>query len=121
MSLKEKKSRVSSSKLITWMKHPKISGIGDSQSVRTIASVLTSYITGKYTAFQTNISVLLHGLTKSREIVDIMHNEGLGISYNDVLMLQDFCVVNDRKRSVNCPFQIAKGKPAILVPTDTMI
>jgi len=103
------------------MKHPKIFGIDDSPSIRTIASNLTSYIPGKHSAFQTNISVLLHGLTKSREIVDIIHKDGLGISYNDVLMLQDFCVVNDLKSSVNFPFQLAEGKLALLVPTDTMI
>ncbi|KAG0712772.1 hypothetical protein GWK47_017713 [Chionoecetes opilio] len=70
-------------KLITWLKNPNNSAIDDSQPVRSIASILTSYITGKRTAFEIDLSVLLHGLTKSTAIVDIMHNYGLGISYND--------------------------------------
>lgn len=44
-----------------------------------------------------NVSVMLHGLTKSREVVDIMHKDGLGISYNDVLVLRDFWVASDLK------------------------
>ena len=102
-------------KLVTWMKHPNMCNIDDSPTVRSLASVLTSYITGKHTSFKTNISVMLHGMTKSREIVDVMHKTGLGISYNDVLMLRDFWVVNDLKRSLNCPFELAKGKPAIAI------
>jgi len=102
-------------KLLTWLKHPNKSAIDDSPSVRSIASILTSYITGKRTAFEINLSVLLHGLTKSREIVDIMHKDGLGISYNDVLMLRDFWVVNDLKCSSDCPFELAEGKPAIAI------
>ena len=74
-------------KLVTWMKHPNMSTIDDSPTVHVIASILTSYITGKNTSFKTNISVMLHGLMKSREIVDIMHKMSLGISYNEVLML----------------------------------
>ena len=102
-------------KLITWMKHPNMSTIDDSPTVHSVASIITSYITGKRTAFKTNISVMLHGLAKSREVVDVMHSDGLGISYNDVLMLRDFWVVNDLKRSLNCPFELAEGKPAIAI------
>ncbi|KAG0719553.1 hypothetical protein GWK47_050228 [Chionoecetes opilio] len=83
--------------------------------VRSIASILTSYITGKCTAFEINLSVLLHGLTRSKEIVDIMHKDGLGISYNDVIMLRDFWVVNDLNCSSDCPFELAKGKPTIAI------
>ena len=102
-------------KLITWMKNPNMSAVDDSATVRSIASLLTSDITGKRTAFRSNISVMVHGLTKSREIIDIMHKDGLGISYNDVLMLRDFWVVNDLKHSLNCPFELAEGKPTIAV------
>ena len=102
-------------KLITWLKCPSMCAVDDSPVVRSIASLLTSYITGKRTAFKVNISVMLHGLAKSREVVDIMHKAGLGISYNDVLMLRDFWVVNDLKCSLNCPFELAIGKPAVAI------
>ncbi len=44
-----------------------------------------------------------------------MHKDGLGISYNEILMLQDFLVVNDHKHSSNCPFKLAEGKPVITI------
>lgn len=102
-------------KLITWLKHPNRLEVDDNPPVRSIGSILTSYITEKRTAFEVNLSVLLHGLTKSREIVDLLHKEGLGISYNDVLMLRDFWVFSDIKCSPNCPSELAIGKPAIAV------
>jgi len=102
-------------KLITWLKHPDRSAVDESPPVRSIASIITSYITGKRTTFEINLSALLHGLTKSEEIVDLMHKDGLGISYNDVLMLRDFRVVNDLKFSLDCPIKLAVGKPAIAI------
>ena len=102
-------------KLITWLKHPNTSEVNDNASVRSIGSILTSYITGMRTSFEVNLSVLLHGLTKSREIVDLLHKDGLGISYNDVLMLRDFWVFSDLKCSPNCPPELAFGKPAVAV------
>ena len=44
-----------------------------------------------------------------------MHKGGLGISYNVVLMLQDFLVVNDLKRSSDCPIELTEGKAAITI------
>ena len=44
-----------------------------------------------------------------------MHKDGLGISYSDVLMMRDFWVVNDLKYSLNCPFELAEGKPPITI------
>jgi len=102
-------------KLITWLKHPDRSAVDESPPVRSIASIITSYVTGKRTTFEINLSVLLHGLTKNRKIVDLMHKDGLGINYNDVLMLRDFWVVNDLKFSLDCPIELAVGQPAIAV------
>jgi len=102
-------------KLITWLKKPNTGSTDDNPKVRSIASILTSYITGKRTTFETNLTVLLHGMTKSREIVDILHNDGIGISYNDVLMLRDFWVVNDLKHSTISPFELAEEKPSICI------
>jgi len=102
-------------KLVTWLKHPDRSAVDESPPVRSIASIITSYITGKRTIFEINLSVLLHGLAKSKEIVDLMHKDGLGISYNDVLMLRDFWVVKDLKSSLDCSIELAVGKPAITI------
>ena len=103
------------SKLITWLKCPNKKDIDESPCVRALASMLTSYVTGKHTAFMTNISVTIHGMTKSREIADLLDKEGMGISYNDILMLRDFWALNDIERSPDCPFELADGKPAIAI------
>ena len=51
-------------KLITWLKRPNKSVAEENLSFRTIAYILTSYITGKHTKFETNLcTVLLHGMT----------------------------------------------------------
>lgn len=78
----EKKEKLDEllSQMITWMKCPEKISIDDSAIVRMIVSILTSYITGNCTTFQANMAVINHGLTKSREIVDIMHRDGLGVS-----------------------------------------
>lgn len=102
-------------KLITWVKHPKRSAVDDSPFVRSLASILTSYITGRRTAFEINLSALLHGLTKSREIIELLHKNGLVISYNDVIRLRDFWVLNDLKCSLECPTELAVGKLAIAI------
>jgi len=44
-----------------------------------------------------------------------MHKDGLGISYNDVLMLRDFWVVSDLKFSLDYPTELALGEPAIAI------
>ena len=98
-------------KLITWLKHPTKSEVDDKPPVRSIASILTSYITGRRTAFETNLTILLHGMAKSREMVDILHKDGLGISYNDVIMLRDFWAVTDLRHSNECPFELSEETP----------
>ena len=82
-------------KLITLLKTPNKKDIDSSPRVKAIASILTYYITTNRTEFTTNLSIMVHGLTKSRELIDIMHKEGLGISYNDVTILRDLWAIND--------------------------
>ena len=112
---KTEKSNELLMKLITMLKTPNEKDIDNSPRVQAIASILTYYITANMTAFTTNLSITLHGLTKSRELIDIMHKEGLGISYDDVMMLRDLWAVNDLTHSLDCPFELAEGEPAIAI------
>ena len=102
-------------KLITLLKTPNKKDIDSSPRVKAIASILTYYITANRTEFTTNLSIMVHGLTKSRELIDIMHKEGLGISYNDVMMLRDLWAINDLTHSIDTPFELAEGEPAIAI------
>ena len=102
-------------RLITLLKCPNKKDINDHPQVRAITSILTSYVTSKRTAFITNLSILIHGLTKNKEVVDLLHKEGLGISYTDVLKLRDLWACNDLTNSVDCPYELADGFPAIAI------
>ena len=53
----------------------------------TRASLLKSFTCGKRTFSKVKLSITLHGLTRSRKIIDICKKLGLGISYSNVLQL----------------------------------
>ena len=58
-----------------------------SLEIASLSSLLYSFINGNRSAFQTNLSMIIHGLTRSRKILDLMKRFALGISYQDVLDL----------------------------------
>ena len=90
----EKKESISSDlvKFSTWLKNPTKQTIDTDPIVQSIGSIITSYVRGEQTTFVTNLAILIHGMTKSKELIDILHKDGLDISYHDVLMLRDFSV-----------------------------
>ena len=79
-------------KFSTWLKNPTKQTIDTDPIVQSIGSIITSYVRGEQTTFVTNLAILIHGMTKSKELIDILHKDGLDISYHDVLMLRDFSV-----------------------------
>ena len=84
-------------------------------TTRSLASLLKKYVTGNWTTFSINLSVTLHGLTKNKVLVNLLKNNGIGISYKDVLLLRDFWSKNDLKLSPSSPFQIANEVPAVVI------
>ena len=75
-------------RFLTWLKDPsvnKFETVCQDPEITTISSLLFSYITGKRTPLKVLISMAIHDLTRSREIVVMMKKLSLGISYNDVL------------------------------------
>ena len=102
-------------KLIVWMKHPEKKSIEYTPNVCAFASMLTSYVIGKQTTFKANLAVTFHGLALSKELVNAMHKYGIGISYNEVLLLHDFWAVHDLQLCQICPYEIAVGRPAIAI------
>ncbi len=100
--------------LLTWLKDPNISDFSeacDNPQITALSSLLFSFITGKRTPFQANLSVTIHGLTRSREIIDILKKFALGISYKDVLALYEAWAVHDIKSNTTCPDELADGFP----------
>ena len=67
----------------------KDSGADECPVLRTLASLITYFVTGKRTSTAVNLAILIHGMTRSRELIDLLHKCGLCISYTDLLLLYD--------------------------------
>ena len=67
----EKKGSISSDlvKFQTWLKNPTKQTIDTDPIVQSIGSIITSYVTGKQTTFVTNLAILIHGMTKNKELI----------------------------------------------------
>ena len=55
----------------------------------------------------------LHGLTRSREILDILRKFSLGISYKDILHLYASWAKNHLEKNDICPEELAENTPGI--------
>ena len=64
-------------------------GVDLSPKSLSLTSFLTQHILGKPTRTSINAFVTLHGITRSKELVDSNHKLGIGISYVNVLFLHD--------------------------------
>ena len=105
-------------KFVTWLISPTtkdFSGPCENPVVNSISSILESLIKRRRTSFQTQLSVTVHGLTRSKEIVDLLKRFGLGISYNDVLNLHEAWAKHEIEKSQVCPDEIADGYPATVI------
>ena len=61
------------------------------------------------------LSLTVHGLTRSREIVDLLWNLSLGVSYQDVLNLYASWAHYDIGDNAVCPYELALGYPATAI------
>ena len=107
--------------------HPCSAHIEESDpKLRTLVSLITYFATSKKTNVAVNIAVDVHGSTRSREMIDMLHRNGLCISYEDLLLLYDHWALTDVETSATCPAGIRQGEPAIALadnddfPIDTL-
>ena len=70
-------------------------------------------LTGKRTRLPIMMSVTIHGLTRSKEIIELMADAGVGISYKDVRKLHDCWALSDVENNPVCPEELAEGKPGL--------
>jgi hypothetical protein len=87
----------------------------DDPSLVALASVLKSYMSGIRTPFQVKLSVTMHGLTRSREIVDLLKRFSFGISYKDVLHLYDAWAEHDITANNICPAELTQNIPSAAI------
>ena len=71
--------------------------------VLALASMLTYYATSGPTITSVNLGMHLHGLSRSKELVDVFHRVGACISYASVLLLRDAWAVHDVQLCSDCP------------------
>ena len=80
---------------------------------------------------QTQLSMYIHGTTRSKELIKLLHKFGVGIAYKDVLDLEAAWAVTDVKmvgfltihiyilsltiQSPVCPAELKEGVPGIAV------
>lgn len=57
------------------------------------------------------MSITVHGLTRSKEIVNFMADAGVGIPYKEVMRLYDSWAMHDVKKNLLCPGELTEGKP----------
>lgn len=101
--------------LLTWLKQPQRKTPDLSPTILSLASMLTYYITGRRTTSVINLGVNVHGMTRSKDLVNTLHKSGVCISYEDTLLLYDHWALMDVKASETCPQEIADAKPAIVI------
>ena len=101
--------------LLTYMKNPSKKSVDLSPETLSMASLLSSYVTGKRTATSINLGMMSHGLTRSRKLADILHKSVNFISYDDILLLYDYWALMDAEASQTCPQALAEGKPGIAI------
>ena len=77
--------------------------------------MITYYVTGSRTSTVVNMGVIVHGMTRSKELVETLHKSGASISYADTLLVYDHWALMDVKASATCPPEIADGKPTIFI------
>ena len=79
-----------------------------------LASLLQSHVSKKRTALKAKLSCTLYGLTRSREIIDLIRKLGLGISYTDVKNLYASWTKQEIEQS-QCPSELADGVPGCAI------
>ncbi|KAL8575003.1 hypothetical protein ACOMHN_064534 [Nucella lapillus] len=86
-----------------------------SPNTLSLASLVTQYATNRPTPTSIKATVTLHGITRSKELVDSNYKMGMGISYPNVLLLRDLWTMHDLERCSVCPVEVADGEPSISI------
>ena len=79
--------------------------------VLSLASTITSFITKQRTKILINNCVTLHGIMRSKELVEIFYKQRFGISYADILHLPDWWALCDLENTSMCLPALNIGKP----------
>ena len=62
-----------------------------------------------------DFSLLLHGLTRIKELVNVASYLGMDIPYHNVLYLHECWALDESQRQPVCPVEIADGKAGTII------
>ena len=86
----------------TCLKQPKKKSVDLSPTTLSLTSMIMYYITGQRTNTVINMGVNVHGITRSKDLMETLHKSGVFISYADTLFLYGHWVLMDVEASTNC-------------------
>ena len=86
-----------------------------------IGDAIESLVTSERTQLPTLTAIVVHGTTRSKELVDLLFDAGVSISYKSLLRLYDDWAYNDIVVNSVCPKEISKGKPGTVKASTTTI
>ena len=75
----------------------------DNPVLRLLASLITYFTTGKGTLTSVNVTVVIHGMTRSKEVIDMLQKCEICIIYNNLLLLHAIWALRDAETSKTCP------------------
>ena len=109
-------------KLITWVQNPSNNDFNNDSSALALSDLLLSFITGNRTLLKTQLAITIHGLTRNKELLQMLHKFGITTSYNDAIDLESACAYEENKVCQVCPRQLLNGFPgtAIIDNDDTL-
>ena len=105
-------------KLLTWLKNPSGNDLNENcqdPEVMALSSLLFSFITGKHNPLKISLSMTIHRLPRSHEIIDLLKRFSLGISYQDVLNLYATWTKHELEKNDGCPADLLENVPGIAI------
>ena len=88
----------------------------DHSKILFLSDALESLVTKKRTQLPVMLTLTAHGLTRSKEMVKLLFDAGVGVSMESVRNLYDTWTYNDLlKENRVCPEEIAEGKPGTVI------
>ena len=80
-----------------------------------LSECIHTLVTKDKSQLKTAFSSLLHGLTRSRERINVASDLGIGIPYHNVLYLHECWALDEFKKQPVCPAEIAEGKASKVI------
>ena len=90
-------------------------GSKNDAEIHFLSECIHTLVTKDKSQLKTTFSLLLHGLTRSKELVNVASDLDIAILYHNVLYLHECWALDEFERQPVCPAEIAEGKAGTVV------